>query len=82
MFWGDGQTKNEVPTDILTSWFNKRSRSGRTNIFQNNDNFFGAVGKLNAERMGESVAMARSQRPRGLINHTTVTAAKLDAARI
>ena len=33
MFWGDGQTKNDVPTDILTDWFPRRAGSGRDGDF-------------------------------------------------
>ena len=64
MFWGDEQKKNDVLTDIVTDWFSRRARSGRTEILKNDDDFVDALAELNVTRMEESAAMARSQQTR------------------
>ena len=51
MFWGDGQTKNYMPVDILIYWFPRRARNERDRDFQNDDNFVKTAVKLDAARM-------------------------------
>ena len=49
---------------------------------QDNNDFVDAAAKLDAEIMEESVALARLQQARVLINHVPGTAAKINAERM
>ena len=51
-------------------------------ISQNNDDFVKAAENLGAVIMEESAEMARLQQARGLVDHVTGTATKIDKARM
>ena len=55
---------------------------GATEILQHYNYFVDAAAELDASRMEESAEMACSYQKRGLIDHVTGTAAKLDMARM
>ena len=59
--------------------FSGGTGTGATDISQKDDDFVDTTAKLDAARLEESVAMARSQQTRGMIDHETGTAANINA---
>ena len=75
MFWGDGQTKNYVPTDILTDWLEIMEEIVSMALLHLTrgliDNVTRTVSELGYSIMEESEVMAFLQPSMSLIDHAT-----------